>query len=287
LFFGLCLLSIGWAATPEDMRKIHYRLQQSVPDATCTSWLKGGGSAFLACFSSGNMTAPPSPSLNNSCTVNNTDFANFCQQPCYATVMSGLDYIVSSRVCYSFLSGYLKTGCSNDSDCGTGEACYASTCHSTCTTVQDCLNSTECDPNVDMCVQPKGASSKICYSNETYPNGKGTPQFESVVYSYKLLCAQSGSNYCGVYYENSALNITSLTCNDVSSWGCCTGSILNTLEFCLYETLNNPTLYTCPNSASVCPGLPSANSYCNSGVGTLKASLLAIVVLIFGSIWSM
>jgi len=283
----LFLLSTGWAATPAELRKIHHRLQQSTPDAACTSWLYGSGSAFLSCFTSGNMTQPPTQTLNNSCMTNNTDYAEFCGQPCYATVMSGLDYIVSSRVCYSFISASFQSGCKNDSDCGTGNACYASQCYTTCNTVQDCTNSSDCDSSTYMCYQPTGVSSKICNANETYPNGKGTPQFESVVYGYKLLCTKSGSNYCGVYYDNSGDLIKTLTCNDVASWGCCAGSILNTLEFCLYETVNNPTLYTCPNSASTCSGLPNAKSYCSSGVGTLKASLLAIVVLIFGSIWSM
>jgi len=263
-----------------SFKRLH--LFQTAPDSACQKYiLSTNGIAFGNCIG-----ALQFPQIDNTtCMATPGAFDTFCLDSCYTTVVTQMDYIISSGVCYDYLSAALDSGCKSDTDCDTDATCYKGSCEVKCTSAPDCFVSDPCASNTTTCIKPSGATSMFCDDGVTTSNGQ-KPGLKSFSYQLKLLCTKDGGKYCGEVFQDGGPEVVWYDCPQFEQIGCCGGSILNMLQYCNGETVNNPALYKCNNSKVTCTGLPQAQSYC-SGAGTIQVSLFALVGLIFAAIFAL
>jgi len=293
-FSLLCLGTLGQAMFnpihPNAILPIARRLQGN-SQYECQKFLSSTlGSEFFGCFF-GIAFSFPMANASNNCLV---DYAPFCSSACYKSMTDGFDYIVKTGACLDMFSGGGSTdGCNaNPSSCFSNEICVADNCVRTCNVTADCIipSSDPCTPNdtSTICVQPAGAMAPICIENTTQP--VVTPSVAAISYSFKMFCAQdSQGDYClNVLEENAMKNVTSC-----APYGCCLGTVLQAGKYCFNEVLPPEAnaifgLTLCPEASQTCSNIPLAKTYCAAnGVERLGLSSLAVIVLIFTSLWAM
>jgi len=238
---------------------------QAAPDVACSNWLLSeAGINFTNCQNITN--AAPYPNSKNNCTVNSTDYDGFCHQGCYDILMSGYDYIISTGACLDLFEE-LFAPCTNDTDCASDGSliCNQGNCLTTC------KNNDGCNGCMESCVQLSTRNTSVCVNNITIPTPNNqTMGFRGAVYTLKSYCvANTAGDYCSVL-SSQLHNISTATCANFASWGCCLGTMLTTDQYCQYRTFNNSNIYQCLNSNTSCAPLPSAQDYCtsNSSTGT-------------------
>jgi len=281
---------------PKGLGSMARRLQGSSVSYDCQSWIFGSelGAAWFGCFFSLAFNAPQA-NVSNNCIV---DWAPFCTSDCYQSLTDGFDYMVKTGICSDFTDSSDTDGCNDDpSFCFSTEACVNDNCMELCNVTADCLSPDPCDAEENkymMCTQPTGATQNVCVQNETegtITNMNLDTALAAVGYSFHMMCAQNNhGDYClSVLEENTLKNDT--TCAD---YGCCLGTVLLASQYCfggvVPSDVNNPlfpNLTTCQEAKQTCPPLPLAKSYCSNGVENLNFSVLAVLALIFTSLWAM
>lgn len=254
--------------------------QTASPDQACTDWLSSpSGVLFTQCS---NITdAIPSRTSKNNCTLNATDYDNFCNNSCYDILLAGYNYILTGP-CLAFFDS-LWAPCNNDTACGDNEICYQGTCYSSCKSISDCNSCSE------TCASFPQRNSTACQPRYTNATSNSTTTFRGTVYALNSYCVKNAiGDYCSVLV-NSLLqpNLSSLQCTNFTSWGCCLGTILGSDQYCQYRIFNNSAIYGCANSGSVCSPLPSAQSFCAANSSSpITSSISSLISSIVGNVTS-
>jgi len=262
-----------------------FRLQAD-PDPACVSWLlSSAGQDFANCQNLTN--ASPVMTPENNCSINATNYDNFCKDPCYNVLVNGYDHIIKTGDCRALFDD-LFAPCMNDTNCATdgSSICHQGVCYSTCNQASDCNNCTEACQNL------VERNTSVCQST-LQTTGNSSYTFAGAAYTFKYYCAKSETgNYCSLS-SSGVTSVSNVTCDQFASWGCCLGTWLLTSSQCQFRAVNSSTLYQCNNSNTLCPSMPDPTQYCSaannvssglsSAIAGVSSAISSIVGIISGT----